>query len=86
MITFSHGQKKIFHLGCIFLSHHIEMRYENENSHTTEMKYKLEANDDNDKAQFCVLLYLPEGNEKVQGKKLEPVKIEIALRKMVSSR
>ena len=44
------------------------------NSHTAEVKCKLEENDDNYKAQFCVLLYLLKDNEKVQGKKLELVK------------
>lgn len=40
------------------------------------LKSKLEANDDNYKAQLCVLLYMPGGNEKSEGKKLEMVKME----------
>lgn len=35
------------------------------------MKSKLEANDDNYKAQPCVLLYMPKGNGEVEGKKSE---------------
>lgn len=37
---------------------------------------KLEASDDNYKAQPCVLLQMPKGNEKAEGKKLELVKME----------
>lgn len=43
--------------------------------HTADVKSKLEANDGNYKAQPCILLYVPKGNEKV-GKKLELVKME----------
>lgn len=40
------------------------------------LKSELEANDDNYKAQPCVLLDMPEGNEKAEGTKLELVKME----------
>lgn len=40
------------------------------------LKSKLEANDDNYKAQPCVLLDMPKGNEKAEGTKLELVKME----------
>lgn len=40
------------------------------------LKIKLEANDDNYKAQPCVLWYMPKGNEKAEGKKLELEKME----------
>ena len=40
------------------------------------LKSKLEANDDNCKAQLCILLYVLRGNEKADGKKLHMVKIE----------
>ena len=40
------------------------------------LKSKLEANDDNCKAQLCILLYVLRGNEKADGKKLQMVKIE----------
>lgn len=42
--------------------------------HTADVKSKLEANDDNYKAQPCALRKMPKGNEKVDGKKLELVK------------
>lgn len=44
--------------------------------HIADVKSKLEANDGNYKAQPCVLLYMPKGNEKVEGKKLDLVKME----------
>lgn len=40
------------------------------------LKSKLEADDDNYKEQPCVLLDMPKGNEKAEGKKLELVKME----------
>lgn len=40
------------------------------------LKSKLEVNDDNYKAQLCVLLYMPRDNEKAEGKKLKMVKME----------
>lgn len=40
------------------------------------LKSKLEANDDNCKAQLCILLYVLRGDERAEGKKLEMVKME----------